>query len=185
MTSLCDLIATGMSTLLPDSSSHFIRISSDTGRAQAGPGVICACHISARNPTRFASPNRVARFLGGPLFTTNGLASVAKSGPCRARIEPASFGHSWAGALKLSTPDHQAVLHRDGGFHVSPDGSPDIEITTDTAVLCRLIAGVLQPREAYLENLLSVTPRYTDEVDRILARLFPPLKHMHPADDLW
>ncbi|MFT5367609.1 MAG: putative acetyltransferase [Candidatus Latescibacterota bacterium] len=92
---------------------------------------------------------------------------------------------SWTGALKFTTPDHHAVLHIDDPITVSTDNTADIEIQTDTSTLCRLLAGALHPRDAYLENLLSVAPHYTEQIDTLLADLFPPLRHIHPADDLW
>lgn len=92
---------------------------------------------------------------------------------------------SWVGALKLTTPDHLAVLKIEDSVTVTADTKADIEIQTDTSTLCRLLAGALHPRDAYLENLLTVTPRYTEQIDTLLTDLFPPLNHIHPADDLW
>ena len=91
----------------------------------------------------------------------------------------------WTGALKLKTLEHQAVLHIGNQLTATANKAADAELQTDTSTLCRLLSGALHPRDAYLENLLSVKPYYTEQIDSLLAYLFPVLHHIHPADDLW
>ena len=92
---------------------------------------------------------------------------------------------TWRGALALATPEHRALLRVGDEIAVDADGAANAELQTDAPTLCRLLTGGIDPYEAYQEALISVRPGYTPECHALLKRLFPPLMHLHPADDLW
>ncbi len=92
---------------------------------------------------------------------------------------------TWTGAVQFVTPEQQAVLQVGSNLDVAPDGAATVILQTDSSTLCRLLVGVMDPYEAYIENLLSVRPGYTSDIHTLLTKLFPPLMPFHPADDLW
>ncbi|RKY65643.1 MAG: hypothetical protein DRQ08_05225 [Candidatus Latescibacterota bacterium] len=93
-------------------------------------------------------------------------------------------GPSWKGVIRLGTPVQEGFLRVDGGVEVEEGGKPDLEVLMPQEMMTKVISGVVDFWEAYLEGLATVRPM-KPEVASLLEALFPRVPWHHPADDLW
>ncbi|MDA0745844.1 MAG: GNAT family N-acetyltransferase [bacterium] len=94
-------------------------------------------------------------------------------------------GAPWTGMLKLSAPGHEGLLCVEDKIVVGGGSACDAEVIFEKGVLEKVLSGVLEPWDAYLENVLTVKPGMSSEIRRLLEMLFPRVPVVHPADDMW
>lgn len=91
----------------------------------------------------------------------------------------------WEGVIQLRTPTCQASLRVKGDVSVEEGGKADVALFMPQDVLVRMLCGVVDTKEAFLEGVLSVEPKMDETMMAVLNSLFPKVPWHHPADDLW
>lgn len=91
---------------------------------------------------------------------------------------------TWRGSIRLKTPSQIcAFTVYDGISIIEPSENVDLEVVTSDIELTRILSGVLDPFEAYLEASLDVKPSLTKASNETLRRLFPLVPYYHPRED--
>jgi len=90
----------------------------------------------------------------------------------------------WRGSIRLKTASQSCAFTIDGGISlIEPSKNVDLEVVTSDIELARILSGVLDPFEAYLEASLDVKPSLTEASNATLRRLFPLVPYYHPRED--
>ncbi|NOY08122.1 MAG: GNAT family N-acetyltransferase [Spirochaetes bacterium] len=91
----------------------------------------------------------------------------------------------WNGILHIKSTFQECFLKIDNGVDVKDSGNADAELLIPQDSLVRIVSGVLDFWDAYLEGLITVKPGMNPGLKSLFERLFPLVPWFHPADDLW
>ena len=126
------------------------------------------------------------RFREMRVFMVNILDLSKLLGQMTALFEQRLKGKSdFKGLISIETPTQKGLLRIDEKVSVEKQGQPDAILSLSQEVLTRVVAGVPGFWDAYLQGMLSVKPRMTEQVRDVFDLLFPDVPWHHPADDMW
>ena len=90
----------------------------------------------------------------------------------------------WRGNIRLKTASQSCILTVSDGISLMESSqNVDLEVVTSDIELTRILSGVLDPLEAYLEASLDVKPSLTEATNTTLRKLFPLVPYFHPRED--
>ena len=82
----------------------------------------------------------------------------------------------WSGRLDLTSPSHRGRLAIEAGrVHVPTTrrGAPSLALACSDTTMSKIVMGRETPFEAYLQTNLTIEPRVTDPIVKLLETLFP------------